>query len=376
MMQQNADISIQNAISNHTGVKISPRPNFVRKSITIAVLSAALAPALLSGCHRSPSADVMATVNGKAILRSEVDKYYKNQVGNAPEPSQVQADSLRLNILHGLIEDEIIQQRATKQKLLATDDEVGAKLTEAKAPYTQEQFDAKLKEQNLTVDDFKRDIRRRLTSDKLLNKEINSKINISDTDISNYYNQHKAEFNLVQPGYHLAQILVTALPPNGNVGNLQNSKATNEADASKKIQDLRNRLESGEDFGTLAANFSEDPNTSPSGGDLGFVAEADLKAKPTVYQAISNLKDGQITSIIPVPDPNTKKVAGFFIFKLISREPAGQRDLSDPRVQQAIHQQLQDGRSQLLRSAYLEMLHDQARVQNFFAEQIYNNEAR
>ncbi len=356
-----------------TRIRTTGSMHRTRYSVALALVSAVLCPILVSGCHRSPSADVMATVNGKAIQRSEVDKYYKNQIASGPEPSQIQADSLRLNILHGLIEDEIMQQRAAKLKLEATDDEVLAKLTEYKAPYTQEQFDARLKEQNLTVDDLKRDIRRQLTNEKLLNKEINSKINISDTDISNYYDQHKSDFNLVQPGYHLAEIVVTCIP--GKAGNLQNSKAMSEAEATKKIQELHNRLESGEDFGTLAANFSENPDTSPSGGDLGFVPESDLKAKANVYQAISNLKDGQITGIIPATDPNSKKTAAFAIFKLIAREPAGQRELSDPRVQQAIRQQLRDGRSQLLRSAYLEMLHDQARVENYFAEQIFKNEA-
>jgi peptidyl-prolyl cis-trans isomerase SurA len=74
-------------------------------------------------------------------------------------------------------------------------------------------------------------------------------------------------------------------------------------------------------------------------------------------------------------DPQTKKPMGYAIYKLISRDPAGQRDLSDPRVQQAIRQQLHDGRSQLLKSAYLEMVHDQAKVENFLAEQIFKNAA-
>jgi peptidyl-prolyl cis-trans isomerase SurA len=49
--------------------------------------------------------------------------------------------------------------------------------------------------------------------------------------------------------------------------------------------------------------------------------------------------------------------------------------VNDPRVQQAIRQQLRDVRSQLLKSAYLEMVHDQAKVENFFAEQIFKNDA-
>jgi peptidyl-prolyl cis-trans isomerase SurA len=105
------------------------------------------------------------------------------------------------------------------------------------------------------------------------------------------------------------------------------------------------------------------------------VGESQMHADPAVYNAVTKLKPGQITDIIPIIDPQTKKPAGYAVYKLISRDPAGQRDLSDPRVQQAIRNQLRDGRSQLLKSAYLEMVHDQAKVENFLAEQIFKNDA-
>ena len=217
-------------------------------------------------------------------------------------------------------------------------------------------------------------MRRGLTSNKLLNKEINSKITVTDADVTNYFNQHKSEFNLVETNYRLAQILVTDTP-SAQPGNLQGSKATNDAEAEKKIKALKNRLDSGEDFGALAMNFSESPETSPGGGDMGFVAESQLRRDPEIYAAISKLKPGQITNILPIMDPQTKKPVGYAIFKVLSRDPAGQRDLSDPRVQQAIRQQLQEGRSQLLKAAYYEMLRDQAKVENFYAEQIFKNDA-
>jgi peptidyl-prolyl cis-trans isomerase SurA len=105
-------------------------------------------------------------------------------------------------------------------------------------------------------------LRRSLTIDKVLNKEVTSKINISDEDITNYYNQHKAEFNLIEPQYHLAQILVTT-QPNPQVKNM---KAQNEADARKKIQMINNRLDSGEDFATVAMTYSEQPETRRTAG--------------------------------------------------------------------------------------------------------------
>jgi peptidyl-prolyl cis-trans isomerase SurA len=320
----------------------------------------------------------VATVNGHPIFQTDVDKAYNAQLASNPQqqsPSPDQADSLKLNILHTLIVEGIVEQRAAAQNLTASDAEVESKLAEMKAPYTEDQFQAKLKASNLTLDELKRDLRRNLTQDKLINKEINSRITVTDTDVTNYYNAHKAEFNLIEPEYHLAQIEVTD-QGSAQPGNLQNNKANSDSDAHKKIQAIKDRIDSGEDFGELAANFSERSDTAPNGGDMGFISETQLKSDPTIYAAITKLKAGQTTDIIAQADPATHKPAGYSIFKLISKDAAGQRDLGDPRVQQSIRQQLHDSRSQLLKTAYFEMLTDQAKVQNFFAEQVFKSDAK
>jgi parvulin-like peptidyl-prolyl isomerase len=345
----------------------------LRALFAVLILSAGALLLAVAGCRHSPSADVVATVNGKPILRSELDRYYQASLGDDPQkPSPAEADIRRLQILHQLIEDEILQQRAAQLNLVATDEEVNARLTEIKAPYTQDEFYKQLQARNLTLDQFKEDLRRTLTKSKLLNKEIESKINITDAQISSYYTAHKAEFNLIEPEYHLAQIVVTGAPSQ-QAGNLQDNKASSLADAKRKIDALHNRLDSGEDFGSLAMNFSEDPNTASNGGDMGFVAESALKSNPEVYEAVSKLKPDQYTSVFPVYNGNGpgRRLVGYAIYKLIAREPAGQRQLNDPRVQQAIHQLLHQNQRQLLENAYLEMLQDQAKVRNYYAEELY-----
>ncbi len=333
---------------------------------------------LLAGCHKGPQQGVVATVDGKPVLQTEVDKIYAEQLASNPQqslsPDEVQAKQLQ--IVQELILDQIVEERAAKQNLTASDADVDAKLAEMKAPYTEEQFQAKLKASNLSMDDLRRELRHSLTQTKLLNKEVNSRITITDADVSHYYEAHKAEFNLPENQYHLAQIIVTSSPsPNGN--NLQNSKASTDAEAKKKIQALKNRLDAGEDFGTIAMNFSENPQTNSSGGDMGAIPESQLRSNPALFAAISKLKAGQDTDIIPFPDPSDpKKVGGYAIFRLLERAAAGQRDLSDPRVQQQIRQQLHDSRSQLLKAAYSEMIRDQAKIQNFMAEQVFKNDAK
>jgi peptidyl-prolyl cis-trans isomerase SurA len=124
-------------------------------------------------------------------------------------------------------------------------------------------------------------------------------------------------------------------------------------------------------------NFSEQPDTANSGGDMGFVSETQLHSDPSVFAAVTKLKPNGITDVLPVVDsPVTKRPVGYAIYKLVSKEAAGQRELNDPPVQQSIRQQLRDGRAQLLKNAYFEMLRDQARVENYFAEQIYKNQGQ
>jgi len=338
---------------------------------------AALAP--LAACHRSPAPDVIATVNNKEILRSELDRQYqivKMSQGESPQdPSPEQADLARLAILRQMIDEEIMQQRAARLNVVASDEDVNAKLTEMKLPWTQEEFDKHLKQRNETLDDLKRELRRSLTESKLTNKEIDSKINITDAEITGFYTAHKAEFNFIEPRYNIARIVVTS-SPSSQSGNLQNNKATGEADAKNKIQALHQKLENGEDFGGLAMNFSEDKDTASNGGDMGFMPESQLQGSPEVYAAISKLKPGQFTDVFPIVDPTSHKTMGYAIYKLISKEAAGQRTLNDVRVQQAIRQSLRDGHAQLLKSAYIEVLRDDAKVHNYLADRIFREGAK
>jgi peptidyl-prolyl cis-trans isomerase SurA len=275
-----------------------------------------------------------------------------------------------------MIDSEILQQRAAKLNLTASDEDVNAKLTEFKTRFTQEGFDQELKQNNMTLDDLRTQIRRSLTETKLMNKEIESKINITDADISSYYSAHKAEFNVIEPQYHLAWIVTTSLPAQ-QAGNLQN-KAASDADARKKIQAIHSRIETGEDFANLAT-LSEDPNTAPSGGDMGFIPESQLQQRdPAVFAAITKLRPGQVTDVQPLYGGTGlgRRTIGYAIYKLIAREPAGQRELSNPSVQQSIRQNLRESHAQLLRNAYIEVLRDESKVRNYFAEQTLKEGAK
>jgi peptidyl-prolyl cis-trans isomerase SurA len=194
---------------------------------------------------------------------------------------------------------------------------------------------------------------------KLFNKEITSLISITDKDIADFYASNKASFNLAEPQIHMAQILVTA-SPDPNVRNLKNDKARDDEQARRKSESLEQRLRQGEDFAMIAQNYSEDPNSSQNGGDLGFIPESALdKANADLRKAITALRPGEITPVMHTPE-------GYRILKLITREPAGQRDLADPKVQQTIRETLINRKDQLLKAAYYEMARNDAKVVNYF----------
>jgi peptidyl-prolyl cis-trans isomerase SurA len=327
---------------------------------------ALLATAFLYSCGRSAPANVAATVNGRAITYVDLDKQYESQFGSLSDrPSDDQVVIQRLEVLRTLIDNEIMIQRAEKMGLLAVDSDVEAKFTEMKAPYTQEEFQKQLAQRKITAEDFKAQLRRDLTVQKLFNKEITSQISISDQDITDFYNANKATFNLAEPQVHMAQILVTP-QPDANVHNLKNDKAQNDEQAKRKIEGLYQRVQHGEDFAMLAQNFSEDPNSTQSGGDLGFIPESTLdKANVDLRKMLMALQPGQWTNIIHTDE-------GYRILKVITKEPAGQRALSDPNVQQTIRETLLNRKDQLLKAAYYEVARNEAKVVNYFAIGISN----
>lgn len=336
-----------------------------RASANLLIAALVLSAAVLAGCNSSAPAGVAATVNGRPVYTAEVDRTYKSQFpGKAEGENEDQVQLRRLEMLRSLIDNEIMLQRAEKAALVATDADVESRLTEMKTPYTKEEFEKQLQEWGLSLDELKARIRKDESVKKLFNKEITSRINITDTEVATFYNANRGMFNLPEPQVHLAQIVVTPRP-DPNVRNLKNDKARTEDEAVRKIKAIEARLRQGEDFAMVAQSYSEDPQTTPNGGDLGFLPESSLdKASPDLRKLVLSLQPGSLSNIIHTPD-------GYRILKVISKEPAGQRDLNDPRAQQSIREILIERKDQLLKTAYYEMARNEAKVVDFMARQVF-----
>jgi len=331
---------------------------------------AAMVFAASAGCNKEVqhAPDVWAVVNGKEIKREEVDKYYRTRVNpEGQEPSLEESLSQKLNVLDELIYNEILLEKAKKLNLEASDGEVEDKFTELKSPYTEDEFQRRLKDQAMSVEDLKLQLRRQLSIQKLLNREVVAKITITDQDVTDFYNANKPQFNVAEPQYHIAQIVVTPRKEQ-QLRNRKNDDASNEAEAERKVKMLMDRLNSGADFAQLAMDYSEDMNTSGTGGDLGYVPESALnQSDPALKKAVVGLKAGQVSQPIQV---QSKEGARVLILKLITRESPGLRGIAEPQVQQTIRDTLRNRKEQLLRLAYLAIARNGAMVKNYLAEQV------
>jgi len=332
----------------------------------------ALAVCMLASCKKemAPGPGVWALANGKEITRDQVDKGFRSRLNpEAPAPSHEEALSLKLSILDEMINSEILFQRASQMNLVASDAEVEDKFAASKGSFTEEDFQRRLKEWGATVDDVKSDIRRQLSIQKLLNREVVAKISITDDDVAAYYNANPKQFNFAEPQYHLAEIVVTPRP-DPSIHNRKNDKAANEAEAGRKVVMLSQRLSAGADFSQLAMDYSEDP-TASTGGDLGYDPESSFnRSDPILKRAVLQMKAGEVSHPIQLKDGR------YLILKLIDKQSSGSRPLTDPQVQQGIRQLLRSRKEQLLRAAYLTEARNESHVNNYLARIVLESGGR
>lgn len=315
----------------------------------------------LAGCSRlegwfhssPPGPNVVAAVNGQPVTAAELDRLYAQQTSgaSAPLPAQ-QSLQLRLSLLNQLIDRHILLQYASHLGLQANAAQVERALSVASVHQSQPAQAAE-----------RTQISHSLILNQLLQREVGDKIHITRAEIAAYYQQNQASFHLPERQYHVLEIVVTPHP--GPVTNLAEDKAATPAAAKKKIKMLQQRLAAHADFATLAEQYSEDPATASSGGDLGLIPQSVLASQtpPRLRAAILRLHPGEISPVISTP-------AGYYLLKLAGIEPAGLRPLSDPQVQQSIRDLLTNARQQVLQAAFLTTVRDQAKVVNYFAERL------
>lgn len=342
-----------------------PRLNTVR----LLAASSALAACFAAGCTSTPApqpvavtADTWAIVDGRTISREDVERAFR-RLGDRPEGlSDEEALTTKLNVLNDLIVEDLLLAKARGLKLDVLQSELDAAFADARKNIPDEAFQQELTRRNLTADQMRDGLRRELLTSKLLNQEVGSKVTVTDSDVAAYFNGHRDQFNLPENAYRLAQIVVTPVQ-DGQLANRTGDDATTPQAAAAKVQMLMQRLKEGATFTDVARDFSEDPESAQRGGDLGLVPLSALRqAPPPLRDAVLNA------------NPGTAKVVNqnglLTIVYVVAREQAGQRELSTPGVKEQITQGLRARQEQLLRTAYLAAVHNDAVVVNHLARRV------
>jgi peptidyl-prolyl cis-trans isomerase SurA len=321
------------------------------------------------GCQQRRALDreIWAEVDGQPIYRDQVERVYRSRAATGADASSPQETlSFELSMLNELINNQILIEHASRAGISVSEAEVDTRVAQLQSPYSKEEFQKKLNDQGLEMADLRQQVHQDIVLTKLINKEIDSRISVSDAEIAGYYERNQSNFKVPETQYHLAQIEVssTGTP---EARNLKDREAKT-LGMARKIQALYARLLAGEDFAALARQYSEDPKTGEGGGDMGFIPASALNANPQLKQAVAALKVNQFSRILR--DRN-----GYHIVKLLGREEGGLHPLSDVRVQNAIRQTLRNEKEQLLKAAYIEDLRNRAKVVNYLAAQILKGEA-
>jgi foldase protein PrsA len=245
------------------------------KILRLLVLLAALALALLAaGCGGGDDkvpADAVAVVDGDEIPRTQYEalleqakKGYKNRNQDFPAAGSAEFQTLKNQAVQFLVQRVQFRQQAEKMDIAVTDKQVDERLEQIKKQYfsgDQKKYEKQLKDQGLTEEQVRTDIRGQIISEKIFAK-VTADVKVNDAEIKKYYEEKKATQYSQPESREVRHILVK-------------TKA--------KADDLETQLQNGADFGALAKKFSEDTGSKANGGKLTItkgqtVAEFDKTA--------------------------------------------------------------------------------------------------
>ena len=348
-------------------------PQRVRNLNRLSFVVGLVAGIAVTGCGQGAKApatsDVWAVVDGHEIRKAEVDKAYRRVAPQNPQAASADEDlGAKLGLVDELITQHVLLARARALKIEVTDAEVETAYGERKRNLPDAAFLEELKARNLTVDDMKQSLRDELLADRVMEREVKSKISVSDQEISDFYNKNRAQFNVPEAQYRVAQIVITPMR-DPQIRNRLKDDAITPEEAARKAQMLMGRLKGGTAFSTLAMDYSEDPQSAPQGGDLGYISESQLaQVPPQLRDVVLKAQPGNV-SVLSAGGAHT-------LVLLVAREAAGQRELSTPTVRDGINTQLRERKEQMLRVAYLTTLRNDAKISNYLARQIVDGAAK
>jgi len=247
---------------------------------------------------------IVAVVNDDVITRRELDEKIGEVVTqlkkqDTPLPA---ADILEKQILERMINDMLLAQYAKETGVRVDDAQLNQAITRIAQQNnfpTLAEFRAKLEKDGVDFNKFREEIRSEIISTRLREREIESKIVISDGEVDNYL-ANKARLGNSGEDFHLAHILVV-VPEQASADKIQAAR--------DRAEQALNQLKAGADFAQVAAGIS-DAKDALKGGDLGWLSGD--RIPPLFANELQHLQPGQFTDVMRSP-------SGFHILKLLER---------------------------------------------------------
>jgi len=337
-----------------------------RTILTSALVGAILASACTSTKTSSETAvtpDTWAVVDGRPITKDTTEKVFRRVRDPNETLSAEEAVAAKLSVLDDLILQDLLVAKAAALKIEVPAADLDAAFTKAKGNLNDEQFKQELTRRSLTEADMRESLRRQLLAEKVLDHEVSKQVTITDPDVTQFFEAHRAQFNVAEEGYHIAQIVITP-QRDPQVNNATGDDAGTPQEAAAKARTIMEKLKGGASFRELATSYSEDPGSTQRGGDMGLIPISQLQqAPPPLRNAVLNKGAGTVNVV-------SAGNGGFTIVLVVSHEVAGQRDLSTPGVKDQITATLKSRKEGLLRAAYLTSLRSDATIVNNLARRV------
>jgi len=297
-------------------------------------------------------AEIIARVNDQIISRADYDRAMNELDSEARQKgaSMQEISSAHKDLLRNLIDQQLWLSKG-KELNITGDTELVKRLDEIRKQYnleTMDDLEKAAKEQGVSFEDFKANIRSSIITQQVMREEVGKRIQFTPGEAERYFEQHKQEY--AQPeSVTLAEILVSTGTPAPSVeGGVQPDDPAKLAAAKAKADDLEAKLHAGGDFAQLARSFS-DGQTAAQGGDLGQF-QRDKLAKVLEDKTFA-LKSGEFTEPI-----RTKQ--GYVILKVVQHTPGGVPPYKD--VESQVEQDFYMARMEPAMRDYLTTMREQA----------------
>ena len=323
--------------------------NKIRLAGKVAVaLALILVSAVGFAADKKAPGDRVAAVNGTIITQAEFDRVLGYELRRAAQSGQqipgAQMAKVENSILDSLIVGELLFQESKKKGIQVKPETVTEQLMTIKQRFPSEaEFKKALEENNMTESKISADIKRDMAIQQLLDKEVDQKVKITDEESKTFYDKNPQLFQ--QPERVKASHILIKVD--------EGAPEEKKAEARKKIKEIQQKAQNGEDFATLAKTYSEGPS-GPKGGDLGSFGRGQM-VKPFEDTAFS-LKPNETSDIV-----ETK--FGYHLIKVVDKQPAKKIAYADAKDR--INKRLKDQKLRTERQLYFNKLKKDAKIEKF-----------